>query len=252
MENKNVPTEQTEEIQDTRSQLNKVTPLSKYLAMGLFVALPFLGGWIGYQYAPEKVVEVEKVLLVERTNESKGPGINVDDLVSNSNSSTFKDEDYGFSFDYSDPWNYQIIDENYGLHLPASGLKHILVTKAEREQGLIVSIVKTENLSDFFGCFEYKYNSSLEKWERQDATETDRCFDERNVRSHEKLTLEANYMISNTPSLKTSGSNPTNVLIPLTDSYGFNVTYINWQGELGLGEIPPEAKTIIDSLRFLN
>lgn len=39
--------------------LHKVTPLSKYLAMALFVALPFLGGWIGYTYAPEKVVEVE-------------------------------------------------------------------------------------------------------------------------------------------------------------------------------------------------
>jgi hypothetical protein len=59
MENENVSTEQTEEIQDTRSQLNKVTPLSKYLAMGLFVVLPFLGGWIGYQYAPEKVVQVD-------------------------------------------------------------------------------------------------------------------------------------------------------------------------------------------------
>jgi hypothetical protein len=51
MENENVSTEQTEEIQDTRSQLNKVTPLSKYLAMGLFVALPFLGGWVGWNTA---------------------------------------------------------------------------------------------------------------------------------------------------------------------------------------------------------
>ena len=37
--------------------LKKVTPLSKYLAMALFIILPFLGGWIGYMYAPEKVVE---------------------------------------------------------------------------------------------------------------------------------------------------------------------------------------------------
>lgn len=42
--------------------LHKVTPLSKYLAMTLFVALPFLGCWIGYTYAPEKVVEVEKII----------------------------------------------------------------------------------------------------------------------------------------------------------------------------------------------
>jgi len=45
--------------------LKKVTPLSKYLAMILFIITPFLGGWIGYQYAPEKVVEVERVVVKE-------------------------------------------------------------------------------------------------------------------------------------------------------------------------------------------
>jgi hypothetical protein len=45
--------------------LNKVTPLSRYLALALFVILPFLGGWIGYTYAPEKVVEVERVVIKE-------------------------------------------------------------------------------------------------------------------------------------------------------------------------------------------
>jgi hypothetical protein len=44
------------------SQLHRVTPLSKYLALTLFVALPFIGGWIGYTHAPEKVVVVEKVI----------------------------------------------------------------------------------------------------------------------------------------------------------------------------------------------
>ena len=47
------------------SQLHTVTPLSKYLATALFVALPFVGGWVGYTYAPEKVVEVEKVEVIE-------------------------------------------------------------------------------------------------------------------------------------------------------------------------------------------
>lgn len=45
--------------------LNKVTPLSKYFAMALFIALPFIGGFVGYTYAPEKVVEVEKVIIKE-------------------------------------------------------------------------------------------------------------------------------------------------------------------------------------------
>ena len=38
--------------------LCKVTPLSKYLAMAIFIALPFVGGYVGYRLAPEKVVEV--------------------------------------------------------------------------------------------------------------------------------------------------------------------------------------------------
>lgn len=50
--------------------LHKVTPLSKYLAMALFVALPFLGGWIGYTHAPEKVVEVERIVETNSPKET--------------------------------------------------------------------------------------------------------------------------------------------------------------------------------------
>lgn len=47
------------------SPLSKVTPLSKYLAMLLFIVMPFIGGWIGYTYAPAKTVEIEKVIVKE-------------------------------------------------------------------------------------------------------------------------------------------------------------------------------------------
>lgn len=67
------------------SPLHKVTPLSKYLAAALFIILPFVGGWIGYMYAPEKVVEIEKEVIrevevenevsVEETNETVFPVI---------------------------------------------------------------------------------------------------------------------------------------------------------------------------------
>lgn len=50
---------------EQKSSLYQVTPLSKYLALALFVILPFLGGWIGYMYAPEKAVEVERVVVKE-------------------------------------------------------------------------------------------------------------------------------------------------------------------------------------------
>lgn len=41
--------------------VNQVTPVSKYLTLALFIILPFLGGYVGYKLASEKVVEVEKV-----------------------------------------------------------------------------------------------------------------------------------------------------------------------------------------------
>lgn len=39
--------------------LTTVTTLSKYLALTLFILLPFLGGYIGYVYSPEKVMEID-------------------------------------------------------------------------------------------------------------------------------------------------------------------------------------------------
>ncbi len=54
-----------EQIEQKPSILNSVTPLSKYLAMILFVIMPFIGGWIGYTYAPIKIIEIEKVTIKE-------------------------------------------------------------------------------------------------------------------------------------------------------------------------------------------
>jgi len=45
---------------------NTVTSFSKYLAITLFVILPFLGGWVGYTFAPEKLVEIEKLIEIEK------------------------------------------------------------------------------------------------------------------------------------------------------------------------------------------
>ncbi len=59
MEEENINLETAEPEQGNQS--NRVTTLSKYLAMTLFILMPFIGGWIGYVYAPEKVVEIEKV-----------------------------------------------------------------------------------------------------------------------------------------------------------------------------------------------
>jgi hypothetical protein len=69
MENENQTSEQAEVVEQKTSPLHTITPFSKYIAMGLFIVLPFLGGWIGYTYAPEKVVEVEKIIIETTTPE---------------------------------------------------------------------------------------------------------------------------------------------------------------------------------------
>jgi hypothetical protein len=68
------PEEQTTEsteVQKEKHPVFQVTPLSKYLAMLLFIIMPFLGGWIGYTYAPEKVIEVEKIVILEKEGDSQ-------------------------------------------------------------------------------------------------------------------------------------------------------------------------------------
>ncbi len=65
MENENQTKVQAEVAEQQSSPLHSVTPLSKYLAMLLFIILPFVGGYVGYTYAPEKIVEVEKVVIKE-------------------------------------------------------------------------------------------------------------------------------------------------------------------------------------------
>jgi hypothetical protein len=58
--------------------LCKVTPcLQKYLAMVIFILLPFVGGYVGYQLAPEREVElpvsqlvnVEKIAHIDEENQ---------------------------------------------------------------------------------------------------------------------------------------------------------------------------------------
>ncbi|MES2966868.1 MAG: hypothetical protein V4668_03705 [Patescibacteria group bacterium] len=52
--------------------VNQITPVSKYLALALFIILPFLGAYIGYQLAPEKVVEVPVSIMKEEIVAQEG------------------------------------------------------------------------------------------------------------------------------------------------------------------------------------
>ena len=98
-----------------KSPLHQVTPLSKYLAMALFVLLPFVGGWIGYTLAPEKVVEVEreviKEVVVENENEV-APQKNENSY--SVETKTFRDDSLGITFEYPAVWGEITVNDESG------------------------------------------------------------------------------------------------------------------------------------------
>jgi len=126
-----------------KSCLNKVTPLSKYLALTLFIALPFVGGWIGYNYAPEKVVEIERVVVIEKEVPENEKVAQITDvlLIDASGHETesldpdseapdgwtqYKNTDYGFSFAYPIGWgDVYLGDVHYGTEEQAGPRQEI-------------------------------------------------------------------------------------------------------------------------------
>lgn len=59
---------QQNQAESVIAPLKKVTPLSKYLAMMLFIFMPFLGGWIGYTLAPVEIIEVEREITINKVS----------------------------------------------------------------------------------------------------------------------------------------------------------------------------------------
>lgn len=62
------PIDARSRLQNTIAPLMQVTPLSKGVALLVVIALPFLGGWVGYQSAPEETV------YIETSNETSSEG----------------------------------------------------------------------------------------------------------------------------------------------------------------------------------
>lgn len=93
------------EIHEDVSRWHRVTPFTRYAAMLVFIVLPFLGGWVGYTYAPEKMVEVERVVA----KENKTVDLNkIDETV-------FRDYDKPDEVLFSnDEWNdsYYFVDDS--------------------------------------------------------------------------------------------------------------------------------------------
>lgn len=95
------------EQESSFDNLKKVTPLSKYLAMVLFVALPFIGGWIGYTLVPEK--EMGWHSLNNSTEDSHDASLGSQNTLSDSQTfegeKLFTSDSQNISFTIPDGWN---------------------------------------------------------------------------------------------------------------------------------------------------
>lgn len=81
---------------EVRSAWNRVTPLSKYLAMVLFVVLPFLGGFVGYKFALKEAVSVTPVSqLSEVPSENEPIPTPPAEVLA-----TYRNEGFDFEFRY--------------------------------------------------------------------------------------------------------------------------------------------------------
>jgi len=58
-------------ISKIKIQCTSVTPFSKLFALCLFISLPFIGGYVGYNYAPAKIVEFERVIVLHNEEVEK-------------------------------------------------------------------------------------------------------------------------------------------------------------------------------------
>ena len=59
------------ELKSDRHPVFQVTQTSKYLAMLLFILMPFVGGWIGYTLAPIKTVVIETKAVTDVLEEAE-------------------------------------------------------------------------------------------------------------------------------------------------------------------------------------
>ncbi len=117
------------------SLVNRVTPFSKYLAMALFVVMPFIGGWIGYMHAPLKVVEVEKIEIKKPTVEPDFAESKINDIqnLNWKQHSLFNGE---FVFQYPSNWTFSEFDSDsrssiriYDLNQPVELAKSYVLIK---------------------------------------------------------------------------------------------------------------------------
>lgn len=83
--------------------------------MALFIILPFVGGWIGYNYAPEKIIEIEKTIYLDNESDSleKKEVMPIQDDLGTIDMNqwvVYEDTSSGISFRYPKDW---VIDQSF-------------------------------------------------------------------------------------------------------------------------------------------
>ena len=95
----------------TKSRLHEVTSLSKYLALALFVALPFLGAYVGYQFVPIKVIEIDRTETVRDLAVKSAPDNAGTEMSNKENSTT----EFAYAYVSSKQGDYTFLREEDDL-----------------------------------------------------------------------------------------------------------------------------------------
>lgn len=164
MENEpQAPIETTES--DSLAPLKQVTPLPKYLAMTLFTVLPFVGGWIGYTYAPEKIVEKERVVIKEIIveNDAVGVDLEIGDMVTcgapvdeqQSYWEIYTNNDFGFSIAHPPDFYVKKVEDRENYY------RVIRTPSLEKGRWNFVQVTENRDGEDLEGFFEKNINNKF-------------------------------------------------------------------------------------------
>ena len=152
---------------EQKSSMNQVTPLSKYLAMALFVLLPFVGGYVGYNIASDTVITdvYEEPVAVSNSSISangeeypfviENVVVNAEELVLSNGDEVYQRYQYPISWDYEagsngDPVNAYIsativdANDNQVMWLKGVGVSEYKIGSDTFSLGSLCSVLPTE------------------------------------------------------------------------------------------------------------
>lgn len=240
------------------------TPFSKYLALTLFIVLPFVGAYVGYRYAPEKVVEVGQVVVREMPLEvesipedvstsevaiAKGNTIVLEEIPDRDSWQEYQDEKYGFAFAFPLSWD-EVDMTDSSLATDENSVKNILIQERSRKEGIIIGVVPLDKLKTEYGCHYYTYEPTRQLWSRSEGEIQHHCLEVEAI--GDPLFVNSNYSVLGILSISSTGRNPVTIVVPYSDEFGLSLTVINWSESDPNFTITDVAKSILSTFTFEN